>query len=193
MQQDDQCKVAEEQGQEAQAAAEVNTGETVEEPAAAEEKAQLLQAMEEKQRTIEELQSRLQRLQADFDNFRRRTQKEREELGTFVAGDVILRFLPVIDNMARALDVQKTPDADALRQGMDMIYRQLVQNLEQLGVEKVAAEVGEPFDPACHEAVMATENPELADNSIEMLFETGYRLKERVLRPAKVRVNRCNG
>lgn len=191
MQQDDQCKVADEQAQ--AAAAEAKAAETAEEPVVEDAKSQLLQAVEEKQRNIEELQSRLQRLQADFDNFRRRTQKEREELGTFVAGDVVLRFLPVIDNMARALDAQKTPDADALRQGMDMIYRQLVQNLEQIGIEKVAAEVGEPFDPACHEAVMATENPELADNSIEMLFETGYRLKERVLRPAKVRVNRCNG
>ena len=190
MQQDDQNKPVEEEVAETDfAAAQAEVGETIPNEAVA----QLLKAVEEKQQTLEEAQQRLQRLQADFDNFRRRTQKEREELGAFVAGDVVLRFLPVIDNMARALEAQKTQDAEAIRQGMDMIYRQLLQGLEQLGVEAVTAEPGTPFDPVCHEAVMAGEDAALPDNSVGMVFETGYRLKERVLRPAKVRVNRCNG
>lgn len=189
MEQEDQMKASEEQGAQVKA----ETKEPVaEETAANDEQEQLLKDLEEKNQSIEVLQQRLQRLQADFDNFRRRTQKEREELGSFVAGDVVMRFLPVIDNMARAIDAQKTQDPEALRQGVDMIYRQLLQSLEQIGVESVTAEAGDPFDPACHEAVMASENPELPDNCVDTVFETGYRLKERVLRPAKVRVNRCN-
>lgn len=190
MQQEDQNKPVDEQQAPADNA---EAQEAIGEAMPSEEVAEIVKAVEEKQKTIEELQQRLQRLQADFDNFRRRTQKEREELGAFVAGDVVLRFLPVIDNMTRALDAQKTQDAESLRQGLEMIYRQLLQGLEQLGVEPVAAQVGTDFDPACHEAVMMVENPELADNCVEMVFETGYRLKERVLRPAKVRVNRCEG
>ena len=185
MEQEDQKEVAEAQEVQVQL-------EDIEEPVANDDQPQMLKDLEEKQQSIEALQQRLQRLQADFDNFRRRTQKEREELGSFVAGDVVMRFLPVMDNMSRALDAQKTQDPDALRQGMEMIYRQLLQSLEQLGVESVTAESGAPFDPACHEAVMASENPELPDNCVDTVFETGYRLKERVLRPAKVRVNRCN-
>ena len=190
MQQEDQNKPVDEQQAPADNA---EAQEAIGEAMPSEEVAEIVKAVEEKQKTIEELQQRLQRLQADFDNFRRRPQKEREELGAFVAGDVVLRFLPVIDNMTRALDAQKTQDAESLRQGLEMIYRQLLQWLEELGVEPVAAQVGTDFDPACHEAVMMVENPELADNSVEMVFETGYRLKERVLRPAKVRVNRCEG
>ena len=137
---------------------------------------------------VEMLTVRLQRLQADFDNFRRRSRTEAEQLSLFVSAGLVGRFLPVMDNFERALaSSADNQDAESLRKGFELIYRQLEKGLTDAGVEKINA-LGEQFSPQLHEAVMRSQNPDLPDGQIDCVVETGYRLKEKVIRPSKVRV-----
>lgn len=142
----------------------------------------------EKDAKIEELQNRVLRLQADFDNFRRRTTVEKEQLATFVTVDVVGKFLQVLDNFERAEEAaKKTNDAAGVVAGMEMIKRQFEQTFKDLGVAEIEA-AGQKFDPEVHEAVMRGQNSELDDDTVEMVFEKGYKLREKVIRHSKVKV-----
>ena len=137
---------------------------------------------------IEELQNRLMRLQADFENFRRRNAAEREQLSTFVTADVVGKFLKVLDNFERAeQSVKTTNDMSAIVAGMEKIKRQFEQAFKELEVEEIPAE-GQKFNPELHEAVMRGQNPDLEDESIEQVFEKGYRLRNKIIRHSKVKV-----
>ena len=137
---------------------------------------------------IEELQNRLLRLQADFDNFRRRNASEREQLSSFVTAEVVAKFLSVLDNFVRAeKSVANAQDVSGVAEGMEKIRRQFEQVFKSLEVEEIAAE-GVKFDPTLHEAVMRGQNPELEDDTIEQVFEKGYKLRNRVIRHSKVKV-----
>ena len=137
---------------------------------------------------IEELQNRLLRLQADFDNFRRRNASEREQLSSFVTAEVVAKFLSVLDNFERAeKSVANAQDVSGVAEGMEKIRRQFEQVFKSLEVEEIAAE-GVKFDPTLHEAVMRGQNPELEDDTIEQVFEKGYKLRNRVIRHSKVKV-----
>lgn len=138
---------------------------------------------------IEELTNRLLRLQADFENFRRRTASEKEQLSTFVTAGVVGKFLKVLDNFERAeASAAKATDMEGVITGMQMIRRQFEATFSELKVEEIPAQ-DQKFDPKLHEAVMRGHNPELEDEIIDMVFEKGYKLGDKVIRHSKVRVN----
>ena len=186
--------------EEAQAAenAEVKQEATAEE-ATAEQEAEAKEASKEeatqeaepdpKDVKIEELTNRLLRLQADFENFRRRTASEKEQLSTFVTAGVVGKFLMVLDNFERAeASAAKANDMEGVIKGMQMIRRQFEATFSELKVEEIPAQ-DQKFDPQFHEAVMRGHNPELEDEIIDMVFEKGYKLGDKVIRHSKVRVN----
>ncbi len=145
-------------------------------------------AAQEKQ--IADLQNRLLRLQADFDNFRKRNNEERERLGRYVTGQVAREFLKVLDNFERAEASLKTSkDDNALQVGMEKIHKQFEKALQTLHIEEIPAQ-GKPFDPNIHEAVMQGSNPDLPDESIDLVLEKGYKIGDDVIRHSKVRVVR---
>lgn len=143
---------------------------------------------DEKDVKIEELQKQLLRLQADFENFRRRNAAEREQLSTFVTAEVVGKFLKVLDNFERAeQSVKTTGDMAAIVTGMEKIRRQFEQAFKELEVEEIPAE-GQKFNPELHEAVMRGQNPDMEDESIEQVFEKGYKLRNKIIRHSKVKV-----
>jgi molecular chaperone GrpE len=138
---------------------------------------------------IEEYRQRLLRAQADFDNYRRRTQREKEETAKYASMDLITRLLPVLDNFERAVVASKdSGDFESLAKGVDMIYRQLFQLLEQEGLKPMET-VGQPFNPEFHEAVMRVESDEHEEGTVVEELQRGYILKDRVIRPAMVKVS----
>jgi molecular chaperone GrpE len=135
-----------------------------------------------------ETKNRLLRLQADFDNFRRRNATEREELATYVTISVVNKFLQILDNFERAeAAAEKATDVQSVVDGMAGIQKQFVKTLGDLGVKEIPAQ-GEKFNPNFHEAVMRGHNPEMEDETIDMVFEKGYQLHDKVVRHSKVRV-----
>jgi molecular chaperone GrpE len=153
-----------------------------------EEVSKVLSALAEKNRLLEEMTDRSKRLQADFDNFRRRTRQEKEELSMVVSQGIVMQFLPVFDNFERALSANAEQDA-ALKTGVEMIYRQFTQVFERLGVEVIQA-VGTAFDPQLHDAVMSVEDTSKEDGAIIEELQKGYRMHGKVIRPSMVKVVR---
>jgi len=131
----------------------------------------------------------LLRLQADFDNYRKRTQKEKVELIKYASERVVGELLPVLDNFERAASSAKVnPDFTAFSQGVDMIFRQLQTALSKEGL-KVMEAIGQPFDPNLHEAVLRVDSEEHPENTVVEEIQKGYYLKEKVLRPCMVKVS----
>lgn len=125
------------------------------------------------------------RLLAEYDNFRRRSQKEKDNLYADVKADTLLKFLPVYDNLIRAL---ATPTEDeAYKKGVEMIMNQFNTTMEKLGVTKIES-LGEKFDPTYHNAVMHVEDEEKGENEIVEVFQEGFILGEKVIRFAMVKV-----
>lgn len=125
------------------------------------------------------------RLLAEYDNFRRRSQKEKDNLYADVKADTLLKFLPVYDNLVRAL---ATPTEDeAYKKGVEMIMNQFNTTMEKLGVTKIES-LGEKFDPTFHNAVMHVEDEEKGENEIVEVFQEGFILGEKVIRFAMVKV-----
>ena len=141
-----------------------------------------------KEEEATEFKNRLLRLQADFDNFRRRNTAEREELATYVTISVVNKFLQILDNFERAeAAAENATDVQSVVDGMAGIQKQFVKTLGDLGVKEIPAQ-GEKFNPNFHEAVMRGQNPEMEDETIDMVFEKGYQLHDKVVRHSKVRV-----
>lgn len=143
--------------------------------------------IEEKTKTAEEFTDRYQRLQADFENFRRRTRLEKEELSILITEGVVSRLLPVIDNFERALASDAGQDTASVLEGVELIYRQLMNTLEKMDLKPIQA-VGECFDPRLHEAVMRVEENSQPDGTITEEFQKGYMLGDKVIRPSMVKV-----
>lgn len=138
---------------------------------------------------LEEQQQRLLRAQADFDNFRRRTQKEKEELGKYASAKLITELLPVIDNFERALaSGEQGTDVASYAKGVEMIFRQLEGVLGAEGL-KAMETVGEHFNPEFHQAIMQVESDEHEEGVVVEEVQKGYMLKDKVLRPAMVKVS----
>ena len=135
---------------------------------------------------LKEKNDRILRLQADFENFRRRTAKEKEELAAGITQNMLGDLLPLLDNFERAMAVEQT-DGEAFRKGVEMIFTQLKEVLDKNGLEHIEAE-GQPFDPNVHQAVMRVENPDVSDGTVTQVLQKGYRAKGRVIRPAMVQV-----
>lgn len=179
----------EEAADEADAQAEAQT-ETPEEKAQTEtpeEEAETLRAeVERLTADLKEKEDRVLRLQADFENFRRRVSKERIELADVVKQDFLKDMLPLVDNFERAMAAEKT-DGEAFQKGVEMIYTQFGEILKKNGLEPIETE-GRKFDPNFHQAVMRVADPELEDERIVKELQRGYTAHGRVLRPSMVQV-----
>ena len=165
------------------------TEEVVQEPQA---EAEAAPAVEEKPDPTAELQAKLSaehdnflRLAAEYDNFRKRTQKERESLYQDAKADTVGKFLPVYDNLQRAM-AQETAD-EAYKKGVEMTMTGLKDILAKLGVEEIPA-LGETFDPALHNAVMHVEDESAGENTVVDVFQAGFKLGDKVIRFAMVKV-----
>jgi len=133
---------------------------------------------------------RLARIQADFDNARKRAAKEQQDFRDFALADTVKTLLPIVDNFERALQSKSDP-AD-FRSGIELIYKQLQDVLTKLGVRPIPAK-GEQFDPHVHEAVEMVETSEAADHEVLEEWQRGYKFKDRLLRPAMVKVAKNPG
>lgn len=132
------------------------------------------------------LLDRLARLQAEFENARKRAAKEQQDFREFAAADTVKALLPALDSFERALSVPATQVND-LRNGVELIYKQLTDALTRLGVQRVNAK-GETFDPRFHEAIEMVESDKVPDHQVIEELQRGYKLKDRLLRPAMVKV-----
>ena len=137
------------------------------------------------------LLDRLARQQAEFENARKRATREQQEFRDFAAADALKALLPGLDSFERALKVGGGERSE-FRNGMELIYKQLQDALQKLGLRPIPAK-GEPFDPRVHEAVEMVDTADLKDNHVLEELQTGYKLKDRLLRPAMVRVARNSG
>ena len=136
------------------------------------------------------LLDRLSRTQAEFENARRRASKEQQDFRDYATADAIKSLLPVVDSLERALQVKS--DAAELRGGVELIYKQLQAALAKLSVNAIAS-LGEPFDPRYHEAIEMVETTEAPDHHVVEELQRGYKFKDRLLRPAMVKVARNPG
>ena len=135
---------------------------------------------------LNETKDKLLRVMAEYDNFRKRSQKEKEMAYGDTKASTIAEFLPVYDNFIRAMSAEAT-DLDSFKKGIEMIFNQYGETFKKLGVESFG-EKGETFDPNIHNAVMHGEDDTLPENSISDVFSTGYKIGDRVIRPAIVKV-----
>ena len=135
---------------------------------------------------LAEKDAQMLRLRADFDNFRRRSVKEREELAAVVTQGILTDMLPLLDNFERAL-LAEGSDLDSFRAGVSMIYKQMQEALAKNGLEVIDTK-DKKFDPNFHQAVMRVQDPEKEDDTIEQELQKGYMVKGRVIRPSMVQV-----
>lgn len=135
---------------------------------------------------LAEKDAQMLRLRADFDNFRRRSAKEREELAAVVTQGILTDMLPLLDNFERAL-LAEGSDLDSFRAGVSMIYKQMQEALAKNGLEVIDTK-DKKFDPNFHQAVMRVQDPEKEDDTIEQELQKGYMAKGRVIRPSMVQV-----
>lgn len=143
---------------------------------------------DKKDEQIDELTDRLKRSMAEFDNYRKRTEKEKAAMYEIGAKDIIEKLLPVVDNFERGLAViPEGEEKDAFAEGMDKIYKQLMKMLEETGVKAIEA-VGKEFDPEFHNAVMHIEDENLGENMIAEEFQKGYLYRDSVVRHSMVKV-----
>ncbi len=145
---------------------------------------QLEETVSKKQ--YDELNDKFVRLAAEYDNFRKRSLRERESAHSDAVSHAVKALLPTYDNLERALKVE-TSDAE-YKKGVEMTMTQLVDSLKNIGVEKITADVGTEFDPNFHNAVMHIENEELGENVIAEIFQQGFKIGNKVIRHAMVQV-----
>ena len=140
----------------------------------------------EADKKLEELNAKYMRLMADFQNQKKRFEKERADIYQFANEDLVKGLLEVIDNFERALEASKDDDSK-FKEGMEMIFKQLMGALEKAGVSEIKA-LGEEFDPNFHNAVMMEETDEFESNKVSGVMQKGYTLNSRVIRPSMVKV-----
>ena len=143
---------------------------------------------DKKDTQIEDLTDKLRRQMAEFDNFRKRTEKEKSQMYEVGAKDIIEKILPVVDNFERGLDAVKEEDKeDPFVQGMEKVYKHLLTTLEGIEVKPIEA-VGQPFDPNFHNAVMHVEDENFGENIVAEEFQKGYTYRDSVVRHSMVKV-----
>lgn len=136
---------------------------------------------------LKEAENRYVRLQADFENFKRRTNQEKDQLASFVKADVMKDLFPVLDNFERALSAPATDETKAFLDGFVMIHQNLMDMLSKHGLATIDA-VGKPFDPNFHQAIMRVESEEYEDDTVCEVLQTGYTVDGKTVRPAMVKV-----
>ncbi len=131
----------------------------------------------------------LQRLTAEFDNYKKRMERERAEIVEYASADLVAELIDVMENMERGIaSASESEDRDSILKGMEMVYSQLKSILESRGLEPIDA-VGEKFDHQCHEAMMKEPSDECPNNTVIEEFQRGYRIKDRVVRYSKVKLS----
>ena len=167
------------------------TAETPEAPAAAEKKskksgktAELEKKLAAKEEEIASLTDQYQRMLAEYANYKRRTEQEKMQIGLFTKAEMLTLLLTSVDNMEKAI---AAPAGDDYKVGVDMVLRQFMDALFKMGLEPVGVE-GEPFDPNVHNAVMREDADGVEPDTVTAVFQKGYKLGDRVLRPAMVKV-----
>jgi molecular chaperone GrpE len=139
------------------------------------------------QREKDALQDRLLRTAAEFDNYRKRMDRERRDLAEYAAADIIRDLLPIVDNFERALQAPASPEADAVRRGIELIHKQMLDLLKKRGVTPIEA-LGTDFDPNFHQAVIHEASADHREGEVMQELQRGYLLGDRLLRPAMVKV-----
>lgn len=143
---------------------------------------------DKKDEKIEELTDKLTRQMAEFDNFRKRTEREKSQMYEVGAKDIIEKILPIVDSFERGLDAVKEEEKEhPFMQGMDKVYKQMMTTLKEIGVTPIEA-VGKEFDPAFHNAVMHVEDEEFGENIVAEEFQKGYMYRDSVVRHSMVKV-----
>ena len=139
------------------------------------------------QREKDALQDRLLRTAAEFDNYRKRMDRERRDLAEYAAADILKDLLPILDNFERALQAPATPDTDAFRKGIELIHKQMLDLLTKRGVKPIVAR-GTDFDPNFHQAVIHEASSDHREGEVMEELQRGFLLGDRLLRPAMVKV-----
>jgi molecular chaperone GrpE len=139
----------------------------------------------------ESLQDRLLRTAAEFDNYRKRIDRERRELSEFAAADLLAELLPIVDNFERALQTAALPETDPFRKGIELIHRQMLDLLRKRGVKPIEA-LGSTFDPNFHQAVIHEASDAHREGEVMAELQRGYMLGDRLLRPAMVKVAKAS-
>ena len=142
-------------------------------------------ALDDLRRERDSLQDRLLRTAAEFDNYRKRMERDRRELSEYAASDVLTEMLPIVDNLERAL--QSASADDAFRKGVELIHKQMLDLLKKRGVRVIEA-TGQMFDPNFHNAVIHEDSTEHREGEVMQELQRGYMLGDRLLRPAMVKV-----
>lgn len=150
--------------------------------------ASLKEQLAQAENAAAELKDRMLRVQADFENFRKRTLREKEDLAQYTKENFVSKLLPVLDNLDLAIDHSNTDNMEAYRKGVELVAKQLKDVLESEGLQEIKAK-DETFNPNYHHGVAVEQNPDIEDQKITEVFQKGYQLKDKVLRPAMVKVN----
>ena len=169
----------------------LETAETVETPAVEEKKskkvsktAELEKKLAAKEEEITSLTDQYQRMLAEYANYKRRTEQEKMQIGQFTKAELLTELLTSVDNMEKAI---AAPAGEDYKTGVDMVLRQFMDVLAKMGLEAVGVE-GEPFDPNVHNAVMREDADGVEEETVTAVFQKGYKLGDKVLRPAMVKV-----
>ena len=186
---EDQSKIQEDENLEKSSEDKEDSSKTEDEESEVEESedeiTKLNKTLEEKDEEIIELKSHIQRLQADFDNFRKQNDKQNQDLIRYANEGLIVKFIDVYEDMERALE--NSTNEEEIREGLELIYSKMKNTLEKEGVEEIPA-VGEKFDPFKHEALLTVDSPDHENNEIVDELMKGYTLKDKVIKYSKVRV-----
>lgn len=145
---------------------------------------ELKSKLEKVEQELKDTKDQYQRMLAEYANYKRRTEQEKEQIGQFSRGEILKTLLPTVDNLERAA---AAPDGEGYKQGVDMVVRQFHEDLVGLGLEEIPAEK-QPFDPEMHHAVMREDADGVEPDTVTEVFQKGYRYNGRVLRPAMVKV-----
>lgn len=143
--------------------------------------------LEEVRREKDSLQDRLLRTAAEFDNYRKRIERERRDLADYMKADILTEILPIVDNFERALQAPSADPSDPLRKGVELIHKQMVDFLKKRGVAPIEA-LGSDFDPNFHQAVIHETSPAHREGEVIAELQRGYMLGDKLLRPAMVKV-----
>lgn len=163
--------------------AETESKETKEEKSAADEKTP--ESKDPLEKELEETKDRLLRLTAEYSNYKRRSEKEKQDTFVYAKSETVKELLPVIDNLERAL-ANETQDYEALRKGVEMTFNSLMASLQKMDIE-VFGEPGDTFDPNLHNAVMHVEDENYKNGEIVDVFQKGYKIGDKIVRPAMVK------
>ncbi len=147
----------------------------------------LCAALAEAKKSEADIKDHFMRLQADFENFKKRSAREKQDTAQYTLESFLKKLLPVIDNLERAQENAKTENLEAYKQGVDMVFKQLMDVLKDEGLSEVEAE-GKSFDPNFHHGVAVDSESDAEDQAITGVFQKGYQFKDKVLRPAMVKV-----